>query len=294
MLMAPMQVRQMSRLFLSIFFIIALCGTAISQPTQGQGYVVMDARNGDILLSENADAPLHPSWLAHMMVLYLAFSALETGQVSVNSEVVASAHAAGQHPPRLGLHEGLILRFEELLAAVAMRRSTDAATAIAETLSVNVPAFVSDMNDMAAAMCLQNTFFMNPQGWIDDRQTMSVRDATILARYLIFDFPHYYPLFTQPYALAGGRRIRPTLRWDLYEIDGFDGLTTGYSRAGGYHSVYSAERDDVRIIVTVFGETSVSRRNLLAIQLLEQGFRLAEPSLETVPPDLPGCSLLLS
>ena len=56
--------------------------------------VVMDARNGKIYHSRNADTRLHPASLTKMMTLYVAFQAIEKNEISLDSYVTVSRNAA--------------------------------------------------------------------------------------------------------------------------------------------------------------------------------------------------------
>ena len=67
---------------------------------------VMDARTGQEMYSQNADTRLHPASLTKMMTLYMAFNAIERGQVRLDSKFLVSQHAASQPPSRLGLRAG--------------------------------------------------------------------------------------------------------------------------------------------------------------------------------------------
>ena len=53
---------------------------------------VMDARSGQIFHSENAETPLHPASLTKMMTLYIAFQAIQRGEISLDTEVRISAN----------------------------------------------------------------------------------------------------------------------------------------------------------------------------------------------------------
>ena len=62
--------------FAWIMMLIALPMAAVAAPYAA---LVMDARTGEVLHSENADTRLHPASLTKMMTLYIAFEAVEKG-----------------------------------------------------------------------------------------------------------------------------------------------------------------------------------------------------------------------
>jgi D-alanyl-D-alanine carboxypeptidase len=48
---------------------------------------VIDARSGEVLHARNADTRLHPASLTKMMTLYVAFQAIENGEISLDTVV---------------------------------------------------------------------------------------------------------------------------------------------------------------------------------------------------------------
>jgi len=63
--------------------------------------MVMDARTGEVLHSRNADTRLHPASLTKMMTLYIAFQAVQRGEISLDTEVRVTSLAANEPPSRL-------------------------------------------------------------------------------------------------------------------------------------------------------------------------------------------------
>ena len=59
---------------------------------------VIDVRTGEVLHQQNADTRLHPASLTKMMTLYIAFEAIERGEISLDSRVTISKHAASMPP----------------------------------------------------------------------------------------------------------------------------------------------------------------------------------------------------
>jgi D-alanyl-D-alanine carboxypeptidase len=51
--------------------------------------MVIDARTGEVLHSRNADTRLHPASLTKMMTLYIAFEAVERGEISLDTKKTA-------------------------------------------------------------------------------------------------------------------------------------------------------------------------------------------------------------
>ncbi len=249
--------------------------------------MVMDARTGEVLHSRNADTRLHPASLTKMMTLYIAFQAIQRGEIGLDTEVTITPLAASEPPSKLGLRSGQKIKLRYLLRAAAVKSANDAATAIGIAISGSEEAFATRMNRTARAMGMTNTTFRNAHGLTQNGHMSTARDMSILGRHVIYDFPQYYNLFSRRSADAGIKRVNHTnSRW-LNSYPGGDGIKTGYTRAAGFNLVASAQRGQERIIATVFGGTSTAQRNARITELMDLGFSRA-PSRATIRrPDVP-------
>ncbi|MGJ8621298.1 MAG: serine hydrolase [Yoonia sp.] len=243
--------------------------------------MVMDARTGEVLHSRNADTRLHPASLTKMMTLYIAFQAIERGEITLDTPVRISRLAASEPPSKLGLRSGQTIALRFLIRAAAVKSANDAATAIGEAISGSEEAFARRMNRTARAMGMTNTNFHNAHGLTQSGHLSTARDMTILGRHVIYDFPQYYNLFSRRSANAGVATVRHTNRRWLDSYAGGDGIKTGYTRAAGFNLVASAQRGQERVIATVFGGSSTSARNARITELMDMGFQRA-PSRATV------------
>lgn len=267
-----------------IFFVIALASTALAAPYAA---MVMDARTGKVLHARNADTRLHPASLTKMMTLYIAFEAIERGEISLDSKVTISRKAASEPPSRLGLKAGQKIALRYLIRAAAVKSANDAATAIAEAISGSEAAFARRMNRTAKALGMTRSTFRNAHGLTEAGHLSTARDMTILGRHLFYDYHQYYNLFSRAKTDAGVRTVTNTNRRLLSDYEGADGIKTGYTRAAGFNLVASAQRGTERIIVTVFGGRSSVTRNAKVAELLDLGFRRAPTRVAVRKPALP-------
>ena len=86
---------RIGQIFLCVFLILVVPMRAVTAPYAA---MVMDARTGEVLHSRNADTRLHPASLTKMMTLYIAFEAVEHGEISLDTVVTISRHAASEPP----------------------------------------------------------------------------------------------------------------------------------------------------------------------------------------------------
>ncbi len=253
--------------------------------------MVMDARTGEIIHSQNAETRLHPASLTKMMTLYVAFQAIQRGEISLDTEVTITAEAAAEPPSKLGLRAGQRIRLRYLLRAAAVKSANDSATAIGIAISGSQPAFAARMNATAQAMGLRDTHFVNMHGLTAQGHYSTAHDMTILGRHMVYDYPQYYNLFSRRTADAGVAEVANTNRRFLDSYPGADGIKTGFTNAAGYNIVASAERGQVRIIATVFGGTSTANRNARVSELLDMGFARAPARAAVREPAVPSVTV---
>lgn len=279
--------RQWARigLFPALFFVLWTAPLAgIAAPYAA---MVIDARSGEVLHARNADTRLHPASLTKMMTLYIAFQAIENGEITLDTMVTVSKHAASEPPSKLGLRAGQKIRLRHLIRAAAVKSANDAATAIGEAISGSEAAFARRMTRTAHAMGMTSTTFKNAHGLTESGHLSTARDMTTLGRHLFYDYPAYYNLFSRITTDAGGTQVANTNRRFLGAYRGADGIKTGYTRAAGFNLVASAERGGERIIATVFGGTSTANRNAKVAELLDLGFQRAPSRVAVRKPARP-------
>ncbi|WP_434803132.1 D-alanyl-D-alanine carboxypeptidase family protein [Paracoccus aerodenitrificans] len=247
----------------------------------------MDGRTGKQIHAQNADTRLHPASLTKMMTLYMAFTAIERGQVRLDTKFTVSTKAANEVPSRLGLRAGQQIELRYLIRAAAVKSANDAATAIGENLAGSESQFAAQMTAMAQALGMRNTQFRNANGLTQSGHFSTARDMSILGRRLFYDFPQYYSIFSRQSADAGIATVRATNRAFLSNYPGADGIKSGYTRAAGFNLTASAHRGSKRIIATVFGGTSTAQRNATIAKLLDMGFGRVPTRVREIKPEPP-------
>jgi len=237
--------------------------------------LIIDGTSGKILYARNQDDERHPASLTKMMTLYLLFDALKKGQVSLNSTIPISAHAASQKPTNLHLHSGDQINVDLAIKAVVVRSANDVAAAIAEALGGTEGHFAEMMTAKARALGMRNTFYHNASGLPDNLQITTASDLAVLARHLAYDFPQYYHYFSTPaFSFRGTDYITHDNLIGRYR--GTDGIKTGYTGASGFNLVSSVVRENTHIIGVVMGGRTATRRDREMMRLLDLTFTAAE------------------
>lgn len=233
--------------------------------------IIVDGNSGATLTSNNADSLRHPASLTKIMTLYLLFERLESGKMSLDSEMPVSQHASQQAPTKLGLRPGQTLRVEDAIKGLVTRSANDAAVVIAEAIAGDEDDFAKLMTRKARALGMTRTVYRNASGLPDDEQVTTARDQSVLGRAVQDRFPRYYRYFSTSAFVYKGRSIRNHNRL-LGSVEGVDGIKTGYTRASGFNLVTSMRRGNRHLIGVVLGGRSggardAAMRNLLAANL---------------------------
>ena len=263
---------------------VALSGSVQAAPYAA---LVMDARTGEVLYETNSETRLHPASLTKMLTLYIAFEAIERGEISPDTMVKISKHAAAEPPSKLGLKAGQRIQLRYLIRAAAVKSANDAATAIGEAISGSEEAFAKRMNRTAKAIGMKKSTFRNANGLTQAGHLSTARDMTVLGRRLFYDFPQYYNIFSRRSTDAGVATVNNTNRRFLDSYKGADGIKTGYTNPAGFSLTASAERDGKRIVATVLGGKSTAHRNAKMAELLDIGFGEAPATAVVQKPAAP-------
>jgi D-alanyl-D-alanine carboxypeptidase len=230
--------------------------------------IVVDANSGTVLESSNPDAIRHPASLTKMMTLYLLFERLQSGQLSLSSELPVSAHAAAQAPSKLGLKSGDSIRVETAIKAIVTKSANDVAVVIGEALGGDEPSFARMMTAKARALGMSRTIYRNASGLPDDDQVTTARDQSIIGRALRDRFPQYFHYFSTRSFAFRGDTVRGHNRL-LGSIDGVDGIKTGYIHESGFNIVTSVHRGNRNLVAVVFGGRTARARDARVASLIE-------------------------
>jgi D-alanyl-D-alanine carboxypeptidase len=228
---------------------------------------VIDANNGKVLFSKNADEPRFPASLTKMMTLYMLFDAMKAGKVSLQTQMKVSKYAAARPPTKLRLQVGSTLSVEEAILGLVTLSANDASVVIAEHLAGSEAAFAQRMTAKARLLGMSRTTFRNANGLPNPGQTTTARDMATLGIALREHFPKQFAYFKTKSFNFRGRQINSHNRL-VGKIQGVDGIKTGYINASGFNLVSSLMRDDKKIVGVVMGGATAAARDKHMADLL--------------------------
>ena len=88
--------------------------------------ILMEAKTGTVIFEKNPDEIRSPASITKIMTMLLAFEALKEGKISLQDEVVTSAHAKSMGGSQVFLEEGEIQTVDTLLKCIAVASGNDA------------------------------------------------------------------------------------------------------------------------------------------------------------------------
>ena len=251
----------LTRILTAVSAVLLAASLGVSHAAAAQyAGIVMDAKTGKVLYSEDPDSPRYPASLTKMMTLYLVFEALEAGRIRLDSKVPVSAHASAEPPSKLGVRAGGSITVEQGIQALVTRSANDMATALGELLGGSEARFGQMMTTKARSLGMSKTTYRNAHGLPNDEQITTARDQARLSIALRQHFPQYYGYFSTRSFKFGKQTIGNHNRL-LGVVRGVDGIKTGYTRAAGYNLATSVEADGRSIVGVVLGSTSGAKRN---------------------------------
>jgi D-alanyl-D-alanine carboxypeptidase (penicillin-binding protein 5/6) len=212
--------------------------------------ILQDLDSGQVLASKSPRAKRPIASLTKIMTALVVLT-----EANPDDTVVVSGNAAAQPGSSLGLLAGERISVRELMYAILLQSSNDAAVALAEHVGGSVGGFLDRMNDRARRLGMTDTYFTSPSG-LDDSGYSSARDLAIVTRAAFAD-----PLFAKivqtkfhkvPAPSGPPRRIqnRNILLW-LYP--GAIGGKTGFTTPAGHCLIAAADHEGVRLLVVALG-----------------------------------------
>jgi serine-type D-Ala-D-Ala carboxypeptidase (penicillin-binding protein 5/6) len=277
-----MQIRHVLNCLLAAFFLSVLAsGSALAQDagafeSQAKQAILLDATAGAILYEKDADTAIPPASMSKLVTQALVFDALKKGDLKLEQEFEISENAwrtggspSGSSTMYAELHSKI--KLDDLLHAAIIQSANDACIAIAEGMAGTEQAFTQRMAAKAKELGMTHSGFGNASGLPDPKQRMSVRDLSIIARYIISTHPDYFKIYSQP-EFTWNKITQQNRNPLLKDYSGATGMKTGYTKEAGFGLVGSATRNGRQLLIVVAGLNSIGDRKSEAQRLLDWGF----------------------
>ena len=239
-----------------------------------QAAILMDYRTGRILYAKNENEPLAMASTTKIMTTILA---IENG--NLEDIVKVSKNATKAPPVKMHLKENEEIRLKDLLYALMLQSSNDAAVAIAEHISGSVEAFCEKMTNKAKEIGAKDTVFKTPNGLDYENHHSTAYDMALITRYALNNKQFMEIINTRQTAFKTNMSSYDIINKNrlLSEYEGANGVKTGYTGKAGHCFVGSATRNDMTLISVVlasgWGEKGKKQKWIDTKNILDYGFK---------------------
>ena len=274
-------------LIAGLLFCSTICSnmitTVLAEETKPQllseSYVLMEASTGTVLHEKDMHKVLPPASITKIMTLLLIYEALEDGDITMDTIVTTTDHAASMGGSQVYLEAGEQQSVETLIKCITISSANDACVAMAEHLSGTEAAFVEEMNQKAKELGMNNTNFVNCCGLDVDGHVSTAYDIALMSKELMTKYPdimqytttrissmtHVTNKGSSEFGLTNTNKL-------LNSYEGITGLKTGSTGKARYCLSATATRNDINMIAVVLSAPDTKTRFREAATLLNYGF----------------------
>lgn len=265
---------------------LAMPAAAEELAVDAQACLLMEKTTGQVLYAVNEHEQLEPASVTKVMTLLLVMEAIDSGALSYDDMVTASAYACSMGGSQIWLEENEQMTVEDMLKAVCVASANDASVALAEHIAGSAEAFVEKMNQRAAELGMEDTHFVNPTGLPAEGHVTSAYDIALISRELILHHPDIRRFTTiwMDSLRDGAFGLNNTNKLIRY-YEGATGLKTGSTDNALYCLSATAERDGMELIAVILKSPTSTQRFESAKVLLNYGF--AAYGLTHIEPEEP-------
>lgn len=207
--------------------------------------ILIDAQTGRVLYEKQAE---EKSLIASTTKIMTALVICE--QTNVLDRVKIPKEAVSIEGSSMYLKEGEVLTVQELLYGLMLQSGNDAAVALAIYCGGTVEGFTELMNDKAHRLGMTQSHFANPNGLDSPGNYSTARDMGILTAYAMQN-----PIFAQTVStktITIGERCLRNHNKLLWQLEGANGVKTGYTKAAGRILISSVTRMGRQLIAVTF------------------------------------------
>ena len=221
------------------------------------------------------------------MSLLLIMEALDSGKLSLETEIVASEHACSMGGSQIWLEPGEKMTLDEMLKAIVIASANDATVAVGEAIAGSEEGFVALMNTRAEELGMSNTHFVNCTGLDADGHLTTAYDVALMSCELLkHELITQYSTVWMDTLRNGESELVNTNKLVRF-YDGCIGLKTGTTSKAGSCLSAAARRDSMTLVAVVMAGADSNSRFQGARKMLDFGFAnyAATKISAELPPD---------
>ncbi len=210
--------------------------------TAAKGECVVEVSSRRILYEKDACARLPMASTTKVLTAILILDDCDLDEC-----VIIPKEAEGVEGSSVYLRAGDSYTVRELLYGLMLRSGNDCAVTLALHHSGSVETFSEKMNEKAALLGAQGSFFVNPHGLPDSRHHTTARDLALISAYAM-ENETFREIVSCKYFAPRNWQNKNKM---VYNYEGAIGVKTGFTSAAGRCLVTCAERDGMRLVSVV-------------------------------------------
>lgn len=232
--------------------------------------IIFDRESKTVIYDKNIN---EKRAMASTTKIMTAIITLEQG--NLDDVVEVSKKAANIGGSRLGLSTGDKIKLRDLLYGLLLRSGNDAAIQIALHIGGSVEGFAELMNNKAKELGLQNTHFVTPHGLDDPNHYTTAYELALLTDYAldIEEFAKIVNTKQTTISINSNQMTITNTNELLGNLEGVNGVKTGFTNNAGRCLVTSTTRNNWQIITIVLGAYTKKFRTKDSIELIEYNYK---------------------
>lgn len=278
-------------------------GIEMSSFYQPKGSIVADNHTGRILWEENIDRKWPLASMSKLMTLTFVLDKIKEGTLPLDKKITVTVddEVFSQHPllSNNKMQKGAVYSVEELIYLTIVPSSNVATRMLMQQVEPDMRQFVKGMNQRAKDLGMRNTYFTNPFGAenaivgkqylptgfaLNEDNISTSRDFAKLAYYMMNTYPNITKYTKHAtYVSKPNTELEEqfhtylhSLKRDVHEYPGTDGLKTGSSGHAAYNYTATVQKGGFRIVQVLLGvghwdvDDSEYKRHVIGNALLDR------------------------
>lgn len=231
--------------------------------------LIVETNSGKIIHQDNAEVQNYPASVTKILTAIIVLEKCELNDiVTVTKSAISNIPSGYVIAPLL---EGEKIKVEDLLYALMLKSSNDAAYVLAEHVGGSVDGFSEMMNKKAKEIGCKNSHFVNPNGIHNDNHYTTAYDMYLIAKYAMKNEKFVKIVSTYQYTLPATNKylkndrimkntnnfVNPT---NKYYNENVKGIKTGTTLQAGNCLITSTSKNGFDVITVILGaKTSESK-----------------------------------
>ena len=263
--------------FAILIIAISNCVFAIEDiDINAKSALLVEINTGKTIYEKNAELTVYPASTTKILTAIITLERCKLDDIATVSEYAATCIPEDYIVAPLYMEEQISIN--DLLYALMLKSSNDAAIVLAEHIGGSVEGFVEIMNQKAKEIGCKNTHFVNPNGIHDENHYTTANDLYLISKYAMENEEFVKIVSTYEYTLPSTNKysnndrimqntnhyINPNS--ELYNKN-IIGVKTGTTLQAGNCLVSYIKKNDFDLISVVLGsetdETKFSETNKL-------------------------------